>query len=244
MKERGLSPEDIIYDVGANNGDDSTYYLAKGCRVVAIDANPAMCQLLRERFSREISQGRMKVVNVGVSDKLGELDFHVNRSKSAISTFEKERFEGLEWVPNDWQTVRVPVVPLSDLIREHGSPLFIKIDVEFFDRRVLLDLLMNRIKPPFISAEAQEIEVYCLLVAMGYKSFRLVSGVTVDEEFAEATIGTVDDSRQSFRFVYDSSGPFGDDLAEGWASAEETLRRLLSHGLGWIDLHARSADRT
>jgi len=32
----------IIYDVGMNNGDDCEYYLTKGYRVVAVEANPAL----------------------------------------------------------------------------------------------------------------------------------------------------------------------------------------------------------
>jgi FkbM family methyltransferase len=244
MKDYLMRTDPIIYDVGANNGDDSAYYLAKGCRVVAIDANPGICEILRERFRREIAGGRLEVVNVGVSDEPGELDFQVNRSKPAISTFQKERFDGLEWVPDDWHAVRIPVVPLSSLIHEYGFPFFVKIDVEFFDSRVLLDLLMNGLKPPFISAEAQEIDVYCLLVAMGYEYFRLVSGATVHEEFADAMISTTDGVRRGFRFEYDSSGPFGDDLEQGWVNKDEVLRRLLSHGVGWVDLHARLARKT
>ena len=34
--------QDLIYDVGMHNGDDTAYYLHKGFRVIAIDANPAM----------------------------------------------------------------------------------------------------------------------------------------------------------------------------------------------------------
>ena len=29
---------DLVFDIGANNGDDTGFYLAKGFRVVAVDA--------------------------------------------------------------------------------------------------------------------------------------------------------------------------------------------------------------
>ena len=32
--------KDLIFDVGCNNGDDTDFYLRKGFRVVAIDADP------------------------------------------------------------------------------------------------------------------------------------------------------------------------------------------------------------
>lgn len=240
MDDNDRSPHTaLVYDVGANNGDDSAYYLTKGCRVVAIDANPDMCACLRDRFRPEIEQGRMIVINVGVSDVSGELEFHVNRSRPAISTFEKERFDEFDWVPDDWHTVRVPVVPLSEIIDKRGAPYFIKVDVEYYDRKVLFDLLVNRVRPPFISAEAHEIDVYCLLVAMGYTRFRLVSGATVDKEFAGSNIRTLDGVTRPFHFEYDTSGPFGDDLDQEWVDKNDALERLLSHGLGWVDLHAR-----
>lgn len=33
---------DLIFDIGANNGDDTAFYLKKGFRVVAIEADPAL----------------------------------------------------------------------------------------------------------------------------------------------------------------------------------------------------------
>ena len=234
-----MDQNSLIYDVGAHNGDDSAYYLAKGCRVVAIDASPDACAILRRRFDAEVRNGRIVILNVGVSDCPGDLEFHVNRSMPPLSTFEKERYDGINWVPNDWHTVSVPVVPLSTLIHTHGPPYFVKIDVEFYDSRVLRDLLRNRIKPPFISAEAQEMDVYGLLVTMGYNCFRLVEGASVHEDFAEINIRTVDGTSRPFRFDAECSGPFGDDLETGWADKEEARSRLLQHGIGWIDIHAR-----
>jgi len=44
----------VIYDFGANRGDNIPYYLMKSDRVVAIEANPVLCNIIRERFSDEI----------------------------------------------------------------------------------------------------------------------------------------------------------------------------------------------
>ena len=35
---------DLIYDVGMHNGADTAFYLAKGFRVVAVEANPELVQ--------------------------------------------------------------------------------------------------------------------------------------------------------------------------------------------------------
>ena len=34
--------EDLIYDIGMNHGEDTAYYLSKGFRVIAIEANPGL----------------------------------------------------------------------------------------------------------------------------------------------------------------------------------------------------------
>jgi len=39
---------DLIFDIGANNGDDTAFYLKKGFRVVAIEADPALAQKLND----------------------------------------------------------------------------------------------------------------------------------------------------------------------------------------------------
>ena len=48
----------LIFDVGCNDGQDSDFYLKKGFRVVAVEANPALCEGLRRRFAQEIAEGR------------------------------------------------------------------------------------------------------------------------------------------------------------------------------------------
>ena len=48
----------IIYDIGSNNGDDIPYYLLKSDLVIAIEANPKLCNLIEEKFKNEIKQKR------------------------------------------------------------------------------------------------------------------------------------------------------------------------------------------
>jgi len=58
-----------------NNGDDCEYYLTKGYRVVAVEANPALCQRAVLRFERELAEKRLSVLNLGVGAKPGRLPF-------------------------------------------------------------------------------------------------------------------------------------------------------------------------
>jgi hypothetical protein len=69
-------PEDgLIFDVGANNGDDTAAYLARGFRVIAVEANPFLCEDLHKRFANDINLGRAVVVNKAI-DRWGRRNNH------------------------------------------------------------------------------------------------------------------------------------------------------------------------
>ena len=57
-----------IYDFGMNNGDDVAYYLTKADRVVAVEANAALCRIAEKKFESEISTGRLTILNFALSD--------------------------------------------------------------------------------------------------------------------------------------------------------------------------------
>jgi FkbM family methyltransferase len=228
----------LVYDVGMNNGDDAAYYLRKGFDVVGIDAHAGLCAQCTTRFAKEIAEGRMRVVNVGVGAREGTLDFYPNDAEDPISTFHPGY-----WTDRSFsQPVPVAVRTLSSIIREHGDPYFVKIDVEFFDHVALLDLLRAGIVPEYVSAEAQLIDVYCALVAMGYERFKLVVGKTIPQTFRDRDLRALDGSVFRHEFSPISSGPFGEDIPGEWLDKDQALRRLLEVGLGWVDLHAWRGD--
>ena len=49
----------VIYDFRANNGDDVDYCLLKADKVVAVEANPTLANLIRERFADAIATDRL-----------------------------------------------------------------------------------------------------------------------------------------------------------------------------------------
>ena len=58
----------MIYDFGANDGVNLHYYLSKDS-VVAVEANPLLCEQMRERFPQPIRDGRLTVLNVALSNQ-------------------------------------------------------------------------------------------------------------------------------------------------------------------------------
>jgi hypothetical protein len=49
---------DLIYDVGFHVGEDTEFYLKKGYRVLAVEANPELCARGQMRFADAIRDHR------------------------------------------------------------------------------------------------------------------------------------------------------------------------------------------
>jgi FkbM family methyltransferase len=221
----------LVYDVGMNNGDDTAYYLTKGCQVVAIEANSVLCEQATQRFKAEIADGRCTIINIGVADQIGDLEFFLNEKNPVISTF----------VPHygpEFRSIPVPVTKLSTIVGEYGIPFFAKIDVEGMDFKILRDLFLAGIKPIYISAEAHRLDVFCMLVSMGYEDFQLIDQSLIPHIFAGQTVHLFNGGTTQFAFKYNSSGPFGDDLPNAWARAEDLITALVARKHTWYDIHA------
>ena len=76
----------LICDVGAHLGEDTDFYLKKGLKVVAIEANPVLAEKLRERLRSNLAGGSLVVLNAAIAENAGELDFYVNQSLSVWGT--------------------------------------------------------------------------------------------------------------------------------------------------------------
>ena len=80
---------DLIYDIGANDGDDAEHYLARGFRVLCIEADPTLCKGLESRFAAAISTGRLSVLNVALASTRGQKPFWLCEGKSVWNSFDK-----------------------------------------------------------------------------------------------------------------------------------------------------------
>jgi len=55
--------DDLIFDVGMHNGEDTEFYLSRGFRVVGVEANPDLVRGLEKKFAAEIADGRVTIVD-------------------------------------------------------------------------------------------------------------------------------------------------------------------------------------
>ncbi|MET0179881.1 MAG: FkbM family methyltransferase [Novosphingobium sp.] len=225
----------VIYDFGMNNGDNLDYYLMKGVRVVGIDANSALCERVRERFSLAIDSGQLRVVNAALTtgNDGGSVDFYLHRESHVLS----QLLRPAESERHSFEAVTVPCRTPASIVREHGHPIYIKVDVEHFDQQVLNNLFENGILPDEVSAESHSVDVFASLVNAGYTAFNLVEGASVPVVYANTMVDTPNGPVE-FSFKPHTAGPFGQDLTTEWLNADSFLYHLAFARLGWKDIHA------
>ena len=167
--------ENLIYDVGFNNGDDTAYYLHRGFNVLAIEANPGLVARGKQRFESEIAAGRLTVLNVAIAETEGMFSFWVNDDDDGWSSFDKALASRQGTRCHE---VTVPGMPLSAILREHGVPYYLKVDIEGHDALCIRALDRNNL-PKYVSCELNHSEdIVRDLYQAGYRLFKLLNQTT------------------------------------------------------------------
>jgi FkbM family methyltransferase len=225
--------EDLVYDVGLHKGEDSAFYLAKGYRVVAFEANPDLIAACKQRFAAEIAAERMTIVEGAITDFPAPTVRFYKHPESGWGTTNEE------WVARNLavgqaEPVDVPAVSMSDTLRRTGIPSFMKIDVEGADGLCLQALLDFEQRPLSVSIEANPYysdsdglaSELALLQRLGYDRFAIVQQASIPS--SEVATHTLSDNPLRFRFEQGSSGAFGSDVGP-WmdaASVRSQYKRL------------------
>jgi FkbM family methyltransferase len=246
-----LKMDPFIMDVGAHDGSDTAYYLSLGYRVVAIEADPVKVDALKARFGAEIDSGRLSLVNTGVGDATGVLPFFRCKRDSGSSSFDPAWFH-----QEGGETIEIAVRPLVDVIKEVGTPYYLKCDIEGFDYKAL-STLQPQYAPKYISAEVQNHpEILDLFVRLGYRHFKLLAQPyhTPSEKIYDHEIGwrLLRKLSQKIPVLHsvlkslpqrlrpktewedpkEGSGPFGEDTPGLWLDETQVrskLKRVMHH---------------
>ncbi len=238
-----------IYDVGMHKGEDAKFYLMKGFRVVAIEADPTLCETVRSEFREYIRSGQLEILNVGITEKAGEEVFYLNRSHPEWSSFLRNVAErdGCKA-----EAITVPCRRLSEIVIEQGDPYYIKIDIEGHDFVALWSLKEEGIRANYISVENGSGRMLKTLVEMGYTAFQYVQ----QRDIPSVTLPNpaMEGRHVDFKFPFGASGPFGRELGGQWMD-ENHIAEVISKYWepetgrpqsgyddrkdGWFDLHAR-----
>jgi FkbM family methyltransferase len=232
----------LIYDIGFHTGQDTAYYLARGSRVIAVEANPLLVEKGQARFRDAIDGGRLELLSLGIGSKEGIATFFVNRPHDEYSSFNRDI------ASRDAQEVtevRVPVLTLADVIARHGPAHYVKIDIEGYDHVAINSLKGTEIRPNFISVENGFERDLNSFLELGYKRFAFVNQATIPQ--ARIPADSQEGAQVPWDFPRGASGLFGSDLGDQWLGYDEILPRIRAYWQkpdrnpsrdGWFDLHA------
>lgn len=237
---------DLIFDLGMHVGQDTGFYLKKGFRVVAVEANPALVAAGRRRFARAIRQGRLVIVGKGISRRAATLPFYVNKTSAGWSSFMPE----IGQRGGRYETVEVETVAMDEIFERHGIPYFMKVDIEGHDHYPLDALAARQGRPRFISIENGQPEMLRRLVALGYDRFKWINQGEVARQ--RLPFPPREGGFCFHRFRFESSGAFGEETPGEWVDADTVTKQIARYWEtpqldaskhGWFDLHARLASR-
>ena len=227
----------IIFDIGANKGQNFKYFFKKADIVIAFEANIILVEKIRLDFKEFIDNKKLVIENIALNDdeKIEKIDFFISKTddvKSTLYPHDKNKFYKKE----------VKCKKASSLIKKYLQKYdiseieYIKIDIEGADKLILRDLLQNNILAKNLSVECQDPEVIELLLKSPYKSFKFFKGK--DMTFKKnIEITTKNNNKKIINFDKESSGPFGDDIPGNYYDKNSILPYFLNNGLGWIDTH-------
>lgn len=248
MRSSGYTPKhlDLIYDVGMHKGEDTDFYLRKGFRVVAFEADPDLIAYCRVRFKASLQSGQLTIVEGAIVDRdwirAGRtiVPFYKNNDHSVWGTVSPEWAVRNARLGTSSTVIQVDAVNFEDAIRTYGIPYFMKIDIEGCDQFCLDALRSFDERPTYVSIESdkksfrnvvRELEA---LSALGYNAFQAVEQSRVSRS-QSAPYPAREGEYASYRFAAESPGLFGRELEGTWKSWDAILRQYrlihLAYGL-------------
>ena len=137
-----MRPGELVFDVGAHVGDRIAAFRRLGARVVAVEPQPALVRTLRLMYGRDRA---VTIEPVAIGASTGETELKLNLDNPTVSTASAAFVQAADgapgWEGQAWgRSIRVPLTTLDALIASHGTPAFIKIDVEGFEAEALAGL--------------------------------------------------------------------------------------------------------
>ena len=259
MTPANSAARELIYDVGAENGDDSAYYLRLGYKVVGVEANPLAAAALERRFAAELADGRYALVPMGIAAEPGEAPFWICDDEPGRSSFDPSMASSFG---ARHHCVTVQTCTFRSLLEQYGPAAYVKIDIEGSDDLCLADIDAAT-RPRFISAEvtcgARQIG---RLRDLGYARFKIIAQSTFQQpnrmfELIKRRAGPLARrllcaaerramrrrSETNWRKSFGPSGPFGEETRGRWLDDRQALELIEILDVRpddheWYDIHA------
>jgi FkbM family methyltransferase len=225
---------DLVYDVGMHRGEDTDFYLKKGYRVVAFEADPALADECRRRFQGALVDGRLRIVEGAIcNNAAATVPFYRNPFDRLWGTIRPDWVERNLRLGAPSERIEVAVVDFSECLHEFGVPHYLKIDIEGADLLCVEALMGITPRPDYVSIESNKTDFaallheFDLLSELGYRRFAVVQQALIHGRSYSGATRT--GASLNYRFEDGASGPFGGDLPVPYRTREEaveTYRRI------------------
>jgi len=215
-----------------HDGDDSDFYLRKGFRVVAVEADPETCRTTAERFPDFLETGQLTIVNRAIAPSRGPVTFYRSRTPGWGTILDEvDQDNAARGVAS--QPISVEGITLADLVGEFGDAFYMKLDIEGMDRRALESLAATSVRPKYVSMEtsfdrdpsfAAVQADFEILTRLGYDRFKMIDQVHVEDQVPPDP--PLAGSYVPFRFKSGASGLFGEETPGRWLNGEDAVAQF------------------
>jgi FkbM family methyltransferase len=181
LYRRFVQPGDLVFDVGAHVGDRIASFRRLGARVVAVEPQPALVKVLKFLYGRKSG---VTIEATAIGRSAGTAALMINTDNPTVSTASRDFVNAARdapgWQAQSWaKTMPVPMTTLDALIARHGTPTFIKIDVEGFEAEALAGLTtpVKALSFEFTTIQ-RNVALACVerCIALGYARFNAALG--------------------------------------------------------------------
>ncbi len=221
---------DLVYDFGLHRGEDTEFYLRKGYRVIAVEANPQLIEECKLKYCDNLAAGRLQIVEGAIAPpSSGDyVTFYRNTRASIWGTIEQDWADRNAARGFESEAIELPRIDMPALFARFGIPHYVKIDIEGADVLVLNALKEFPERPHYLSIEAEKVDFdelineFDLLEQLGYTKFKVVQQQNIPGRTIR--VRAIDGSPVEYTFKECASGPFGEDIPQPWLSRTEAIK--------------------
>lgn len=196
-----------IFDLGFYDGQDAEFYMSKGYKVVAVEGDPKLMELGKEKFKTEIAEGKLLLLHRVLTDQKGLVEFYCSEEQPWRGNPYKHlaEYDGFPAKPE-----MVEAVSINKLCETWGVPCYIKMDIDAIEIAALKQIFELKEKPQYLSVEIQSYAwagIFSWVYACGYTKFQL--------------------RNQANNTNVHNSGAFGEELPDKWIPMDEVMKRYV-----------------
>ena len=162
----------LIFDIGMFDGADTRYYLNKGYKVLAVEANTVLVKRAKEiLFNEHINNGDLTILNFALTDGTKKnVSLTISATEPGASTILDDEYY-------NYGSITVQAISIQELFNKYGVPYYLKLDIEGADKDCILSLNKNN-RPHYLSCEVYNHNIIPILKhveSIGYSQFKLIN---------------------------------------------------------------------